>query len=447
MDFSFDDVTNYASSAFDSATEFVGDSVNSVIEGAKGIFEGDNPLDAMASGGSNYSASKPMLQYPETLGAGANESMYESDPEKDDSWMSHTPDKGDDAIISSESNDPFISFNFKEISTTMDDVAAHKFESTKLIKGVVVSKVVGSGVQALTNSLGFDAGGSNTLAPGDKSALANTANKAAGWASNLAALGYIADAAVTMSNSIDQKPIRSTIARVALYMPPSMQISDSAEYSPNSNKALAYAAEAANALRDKDGKFTVDSVTKPKFNGDMGVGLAAGAGEALMGGGLIGAAASQLGFSDMSLMATMGQTIKLVGDEELRLLGKAINPNDYMQFKSINLRQFSLNFKFLPDSISESIQVEKIIKQFRSSMYPIKHSNITMTVPNMLDIKFHNVAGMVKMPEVALTNVNITYNPNSASFFKKSGQPVEISMDIQLQEIHPIHRADVEEGY
>jgi hypothetical protein len=432
--------------SFDGIVDSVSDFVGSVGDGVSGLiddatsafnFDGDGPLDAIGSG--MPGVGKPMLQYPETLGASSSNSMYESDPEKDDSWMAHTPDKGDDAIISSKTNDPFISFQFKEISTTMDDVKKKEFESTKLVKGVLISK----GVGALTSTLLA----TKNTSPGDTNIAKNTAS----ILSNAAAFGYIANAVATMAKSIDSKPVRHTTARVSLYMPASIQISDSAEYSPTSNKALAYAGELSNKLRDADGNITATSAfnafKEGDFGGDVGVGLAAAAGETIMGGGLIGAAASKIGLGDMSMMASMGESIKLVSDEELRMLGKAINPNDYMQFKSINLRQFSLSFKFLPDSMNESLQVRDIIKQFRKSMYPIKHSAITMTVPDILEIKFHNVMGMVKLPEVALTNVNINYNPNSASFFKHSGQPVEISMDIQLQEIHPIHRKDVEEGF
>jgi hypothetical protein len=42
-----------------------------------------------------------------------------------------------------------------------------------------------------------------------------------------------------------------------------------------------------------------------------------------------------------------------------------------------------------------------------------------------------------------LKGVNITYNPNSASFFSNGGTPVEITMALDVEEIHPIYRDDV----
>ena len=392
MSFSFQDITDYTEDLINDGVEFVGDGVKSVSDTVSGFFgDGGNELDVIHSEKEQFDPA--IKRYPETIG--------------------------------SDYNDPFIMVTFKEISTTMDDVAAREFQSTKLLSGAL--KVGATKGAAEIAAKVTDQQGISTIG---------------GVAAGVAAFGYIKGAVDAISKTFDEKPLRHPSGMVALYMPSSIQISDSANYDAMSRQALALAAEASKAF---------DATTKnfdPKFGqeGEGKILASAMAGETMMGGGLIGGAAGAVGLGSMAGAAAMGEVIKLVGDEELRLLGKALNPNEYMQFKSVNLRQFNLSFKFLPDSQTESEHVEEIIKMFRKAMYPIEHSNLTMTVPDVLDIQFHNVAGMVKMPELALTNVNLTYNPNAASFFKQSGYPVEIAMDITLQELYPIHRAEVEEG-
>lgn len=416
MSFSFQDVTDYSEDLINDNVEFIGDGVKSVSDSVSGSFgDGGNPLDTIA--GPAQPTGAQVFQYPESLCAGYQETSYQSDPEKDDSYLA-------ESAVTSESKDPFIFFTFKEISTTMDDVAKHNFQSYELLE---------RGALAVTAMAGASLFDSLT----DK----KTAKKVVGAGSAVAIIQQVSSSLEAMSKTFDEKPKRHATGRVALYMPPSIQIADTANYDAMSRQALSLAREVNKSIRglgEGDLKFG--------HEGEAGILASAIAGETIMGGGLVGGAAGAVGISSMAGSAAFGEVIKLTGDEELRTLGKALNPNEYMQFKSINLRQFNLSFKFLPDSVKESNDVEQIIKMFRKAMYPIEHSNLTMTVPDILEIQFHNVAGMVKMPELALTNVNLTYNPNAASFFKHSGHPVEISMDITLQELYPIHRAEVEKG-
>lgn len=412
---------------------WVGDGVKNALDFAK------NPLESLSIDHNSFgnpigygdTVGSPILQYPSTLGAKQSETMYESDPEKNKNGNSTLAAHAD--VLIEGGSDPFITFTFNTISTTMKDVEKRKMVSHDLIKGVLYA----GGVSGATNIV------ANVVGGNDRGMVKTAGDTIAG-----AAAAYtILDAVSQMSKTVNSKPLRHATSRIALYMPPSIQVSDSADWSITNNKPLAMAAEAKKAMTDKDGNFKWDPSTW-NAGGSASIAASAMAGETLMGGGLLAGAASSLGITNMAGAVAFGGAIKLVGDEELRLLGKAINPNEYLQYNSVRLREFSLNFKFLPDSVKESQDVEKIIKQFRAAMYPIKHDNISMTVPDMLNLEFHNTKGMVKMPDLALTNVNITYNPNSSSFFKVSGSPVEITMAIQLQEIYPMHRDLVEkEGY
>ena len=450
MAFSIDDITSSASNLINDGVKFVGDGVSSVTEGISSAF-GGNPLDALGDAlgfGDSPMGDSPMkghkiFQYPSTLAANSRDT-YESDPEKSDGVS--TPGAG----VSSGTSDPFIFFSVKEISTTMKAVAQKEFQTQHLLKGALHAAVVSTTGTLLKK--GADAG----LGKGSMTGkVVDTGGK---FIAGAMVLNTVVESLEVISKTFDDKPLRNTRARMALYMPAAIQISDHANYDPVNRANLAKAIGAGEYLGTAGGKLktaydekSMDKATSA-FDGSLGkkgegqILAASMAGETVMGGGVLGGAASWLGFSNMAGAAALGGVVSLVGDEEMRMVGKVLNPNEYSQFKSTNLRQFSLGFKFLPDSVVESNEVQNIIKTFREALYPIKHSNLTMTVPDTLEVSFHNVAGMVTMPEVGLINVDVTYNPNAASFFKHSGQPVEITMNITMQELYPIHRDEVTGG-
>jgi hypothetical protein len=136
----------------------------------------------------------------------------------------------------------------------------------------------------------------------------------------------------------------------------------------------------------------------------------------------------------------------VLGDEMLRSMGKALNPNEYMQYKNTVLRSFSFNWKFLPDSAQESRDCAAIVKIFRAASHADRKSAITLTVPDHVVISFHGVSSFPSMPDLVISNVSVTYNPNAASFFKQNNHPVEIDLSVSFQEIMPLYRADVEQG-
>jgi hypothetical protein len=54
---------------------------------------------------------------------------------------------------------------------------------------------------------------------------------------------------------------------------------------------------------------------------------------------------------------------------------------------------------------------------------------------------------MIQLPACFIETVNVTYNPNNTSFFKRNNAPVEIGLSVGLKEIVPIYADDVERGY
>ena len=136
-----------------------------------------------------------------------------------------------------------------------------------------------------------------------------------------------------------------------------------------------------------------------------------------------------------------------VSPEMQRNTGELMNPNEYIAYQSTAMRSFTFNWTFLPDNETESIQTAKIIKEFRKAAHATKQDFLMLTVPNHLVVSFHGTSDMIQLPPVVIEAVNVTYNPNAASYFKHNHSPVEVGLALTLKEITPLYRDDVEMGF
>ncbi|RPG31802.1 MAG: hypothetical protein CBB72_011590 [Muricauda sp. TMED12] len=140
--------------------------------------------------------------------------------------------------------------------------------------------------------------------------------------------------------------------------------------------------------------------------------------------------------------------MQIAANEVRKQTQAVINPRQFMLFKSPNMRSFSMEFRFIPESAGESDSVISIIKHFRQAMYPeLSDSGFTYTFPNAFQLEFVNIDGIPKLPELVLTAVNTTYNPNSMSYFKQNKRPVEINMSLQFSELQPMHKEMIAGGF
>lgn len=135
------------------------------------------------------------------------------------------------------------------------------------------------------------------------------------------------------------------------------------------------------------------------------------------------------------------------GSVVTRNQGRVTNPREFMMFKSPGIRTFSFSFTFIPQSKSEADSVPEIIKFFRSAAYP-EETPLEYIFPDTFNITYQQAnEGIIKIPELACTSVSVVYNPNSISFFKNNGMPVETTLELSFTELRPVNRTLVEEGY
>lgn len=208
-----------------------------------------------------------------------------------------------------------------------------------------------------------------------------------------------------------------------------------------------------------------DNVTYENFDlGSVGAGMEAGAGfiESSMKGissfvsNLTGPAASdaarlagiQLAGKAKSFAAEIGAVQKLSG-------GLTLNPNTRVLFKQPNIREFSFTFKFVAKSKEEAEQVNKIIKFFRTELYPDEiiagPISLGYRFPNKFDISFYNNGKLIsgdKVPNIKpcyLRDVSTTYNQSTMAMHADDNF-IEIDMTLAFQEIKALVRKDVSDG-
>lgn len=251
---------------------------------------------------------------------------------------------------------------------------------------------------------------------------------------------------------------------VSLYMPMGVSINDNMVYDTVSTGILGTAIANGvsmfnetdlNAIMDNPGdipEILSDVVSRA---GDDFTGIATSVGGAVTGAtaaGIGGAFSSSSGIRKMIGAALGGAAIGIGANtafqEANKSLQASLNPREFMLFKSPGLRQFSLAFRFIPDSETEAATVEEIVKWFRKGMYPeVSEFGFAYKFPNAFQIQFRNTRGVPRLPEMFLESATTTYNPNSMSYYEVNNRPVEVTLSLQFKELQPLNKDMIDEGF
>jgi len=219
---------------------------------------------------------------------------------------------------------------------------------------------------------------------------------------------------------------------VALYIPTNTSIADSLRYEGVQTGVVGAAMEKGVT------NFTSDDLEAIAFQNAEALGGIAG--------GVLGSNAGTV-----AAVVTGGGVAGIVGNvknEFSKNRQRVMNPREFMLFKSPTLRQFAFNFTFVPSNEAEAMDVPEIIKFFRMAAYPSLHTGgIDYVFPDAFRIQFLESKHMIKIPEVVCISVNVTYNPNSISYFRVDNLPVDIQLQLQFQELMPMDQGLVERGY
>ena len=134
--------------------------------------------------------------------------------------------------------------------------------------------------------------------------------------------------------------------------------------------------------------------------------------------------------------------------------GVTMNPNTRSLFKSVALREFAFQFKFIPLSEQEHREVIKIIAFFRSELYPEDievnvgdtKASIGYKFPKRFKIRIlYNETENPNTPRILpcyLRDVTTTYNPSNQSMHA-NGDFGEIDMSLAFTETRTLSKKDI----
>jgi len=180
--------------------------------------------------------------------------------------------------------------------------------------------------------------------------------------------------------------------------------------------------------------------------------------EAAKKGGIEGVMAS---LQSNELKAAAGPAFEVFGDATgqgsefgAAFLGLAVNPQVDVIYISPELRQFTFDFLFAPQTARDAGVVQEIIKQFKFHSAPEMFGGKEGTgigigryyvPPAEFDIEF-SVNTMGRISTCVLQNITLDYAPSGTAFYV-DGKPVNIRMTLQFKELEFITKALVEKGF
>ena len=241
--------------------------------------------------------------------------------------------------------------------------------------------------------------------------------------------------ALGSGNTTDINPQVSRKCKI--YLPTAVPFRDTASYE-NADLGM------AGAIAEGGGKASQNLISS-LFSG---VGQTAAA--AFSGGG--GESLGRLAMTKVSVS-------KYLGGEGTQLAvkqaaGVTMNPNTRSLFKSVALREFAFQFKFIPLSKQEHDEVIKIIAFFRSELYPEDievnvgdaKASIGFKFPKRFKIKIlYDDTENPNTPRILpcyLRDVTTTFNPSNQSMHA-NGEFGEIDMSLAFTETRTLSRKDI----
>ena len=135
-------------------------------------------------------------------------------------------------------------------------------------------------------------------------------------------------------------------------------------------------------------------------------------------------------------------------------LQTTLNPNIRATFRSVNLREHSFTFKFIPRSQAEAQEVRSIIDWFRMQVYPesiaqVGGIKVAYKFPNKMLIRMKygmNTDIVTNYLPAHLVNMSTNYNPTNMSFYS-DGEMQEIDLTLNFREYRTLSKEDIRAGF
>ena len=225
---------------------------------------------------------------------------------------------------------------------------------------------------------------------------------------------------------------------IALYLPPSVRDTTTAEYENMSTGLVGMFA-------GKGFDFFQDFINKD-YEGAAVEGTQAAA-------DFMKEVAKRSGAAFIDALAGSDSSLALLN----RGLGQADNPFMEVLFTTMGVREFTYNFNFAPRNSDETTEIQQIIQLFRFHMAPeMQRANSRyLTLPSEFDIHymFKGKDGEGKendyfnrITTCVLTGVDVNYTPNGVRSFE-DGSPTQIQMGLSFRETEILTKEKINAGY
>jgi hypothetical protein len=233
---------------------------------------------------------------------------------------------------------------------------------------------------------------------------------------------------------------RNTGDRVVLYLPQTIQIQDAVTYENLSLGMMGAGVEAG----VKGGGSVVGSTVDAAGAGVSSFISAMGGGTALEG---------PLARLAMTQAANLGGD--QIGGAVRGLTRTAVNPNARTLFRDVPIRSIPFSFRMVATSQKEAEEIKKIVKFFRTEMYPEEITtqlagqdlSIGYKFPNPFKIKMQYNKKQVanQFLDCYLQAFSATYNQNGP-VMHSDGNFVEVDISMTFIETRALSRKKIEEG-
>lgn len=238
--------------------------------------------------------------------------------------------------------------------------------------------------------------------------------------------GSVRPEATTLS--IKRAPTRRLSQAIALYMPAKLALSHTANYGEQEMGAMV--AGIASGMRTISENSDVLEIAK-ELGAKAFEGAKKEAGQAL------------LKAADATIAPGAKAAIEISQ-------GKVQNNRTEMAFEGIGRREFSFEFRLLPNNAKEAETIEKIVTQFRFHAMPeIDGSDLagrTMIAPSTFDIEYFPDTHLHRISTSVLQSVQVNYGGDRPQFFDDD-HPVETQLTLGFKELEIITKERIQAGF
>lgn len=244
-----------------------------------------------------------------------------------------------------------------------------------------------------------------------------------------------------------------------LYLPQAIQIADAATYNNVALGAIGASVEAAMQAGVNTAAGVASAATKAALSN---IGSTVDAIRGSLDGG--SAAARFAGQRVVDFATKDGSGIQAAVRGQTRVTA---NPNIRAMFDQVPLREFSFTFKLIANDAAEALEIKKIIKYFRTELYPSDipigpegtiRPSLGYNFPDLFRIEFHHAESSydqtkwhpeqvaTKLKDCYMYSFNTVYNATSMGMHK-DGNFTEIDITMSFREAASLTKADVQAGY